>query len=533
MAGAGEVLKQFVVAIGFRVDESSLSRVESSIGGLAGTLAKLGVALVGATVALEKQVDKVQSSFEKLRYAAGRSGTTINKLKEVGYGGAQAGIGSEEDVQSSIQAMAMEFFRNPATKVAMGGLLGVQVQGRDTADIWIDMLEKLEKMGQQGLGYQATAYGQWGGIPQEMIMATPEQIANLRKFAEEKKQMDAKAGYDADKMAKEDFIPAKQSRRRLESEVQVGLDKAASDLAPKLGTLNDKLGDVITSVDKLSAATLGLGQIMLTVGGSLGVVGFLSKIFGGGAGVAGLGLTGLAAGAAGLGLAGLALGPDAWVEALDKSIGLKDPKSWPAWWTNMFGGGKGDVAGEDITRQFEGNIPNVYTDQLTGAQTYGIGHKVKPGEKFTGDSAEREKVFQQDWMNARRLVLDKLKGKDFNDKIVGGLTDLMFQTGGFGGDLNAAIKAGNWEKVADLMPQYNGYHDKNGQFLRSDTITKRRLADAKMIREGAKDLGATLQQQTTINVNGTGDPKQVADKVARQQTQVTQTAMHNLAQRTH
>lgn len=501
----GDVIKEFVVAIGFDVDEPSLDKVTSQLKGVASKLAEIGTAFVGATVGLGAIVDNVASRLEKLYYTAARTGTTVKNLKEVGYAAEQTGIGSEA-AQASIQQMAVQFWQNPALKDAMGGMLGIATEGRDTSEIWLDMMSKLHEMGQQGFGYQAAAYGGMAGISPEMIMGfRPEE---MQKWREDYRRREAGAAVDLDKEA-EKQREFKQTTRGLGAELELTETKIADGLEPSFVKLNQTINGLAESLTKLNPELLASSTALITL------VTALTGVAGGGVGAA----------------AGILGG-----------LGLFAAEKMGAFNQGQGGGGVFDWVGKkgaEFTQYMEGKSATVYPG--LGGATVGIGHLVKPGEKFDHplSDAEQDALFKQDWATARATVVRQIGKVQLNEKMIDALTDLAYRTGslynrrtGQPTDILAAIRSGNLDAVGDLFSEYNKYQDQKGNMQIDPSATRRTLGEAQMWRQGLSELRG-VNIQTTINVNGVGDPEAVAQSVADKQKDVNQQNMRNLMPRTN
>jgi GH24 family phage-related lysozyme (muramidase) len=183
-----------------------------------------------------------------------------------------------------------------------------------------------------------------------------------------------------------------------------------------------------------------------------------------------------------------------------------------------------------FTREREGSSLTAYPD--AGGQSIGIGHHIRPGESFgTLTPDQQEALFQKDYGAAQAMVLKQLSGVKMNEKIMTGLTDLAYNRGSVPEDMVKSIKAGNWDQALSQLEKRTS--DKSGVAFNPE-LYKRRLLEEGQIRQGLAEQGTTtVSQQTTINVNGAGDPNAVGQKVASLQSKVNQDTMRNMAPRTN
>lgn len=109
---ADDILKQFLISIGYREDEASkkrfmegLKKAELAVAGLATGLTAMATA---ATVAALK----VAGAFEGLSYVSQKAGASINNLKGLAYAVSQLG-GSYQGALASVEAFAKQMRTNP------------------------------------------------------------------------------------------------------------------------------------------------------------------------------------------------------------------------------------------------------------------------------------------------------------------------------------------------------------------------------------------------------------------------------------
>ena len=103
----GEVIKSFLVGLGFGVDDASLTKFNASIVSASKTIGKLYAATVGAASAIVYGVAKISESFEQLGYEYRLITPAINKAiilrRELFKAYAAAGINIREVVLNSVK----------------------------------------------------------------------------------------------------------------------------------------------------------------------------------------------------------------------------------------------------------------------------------------------------------------------------------------------------------------------------------------------------------------------------------------------
>ena len=115
---------------------------------------------------------------------------------------------------------------------------------------------------------------------------------------------------------------------------------------------------------------------------------------------------------------------------------------------------------QERCRQNEGFESESY-DCPTGHRTIGYGHKIQPGEAFTGaiTQSEAAALFAEDWnracMGARKLLEAHPCPKDFGDVRFHVIVEMVFQMGQRGvarfARMWAAIERGDYQEAAREM----------------------------------------------------------------------------------
>lgn len=117
MANAN-VLKEFLVKLGFSTDEQSYKKFVAKSEAITKQFLELGkVAAVAGTV-VAGAVLKIASDMEQLYFSSERAGTSVKNLMALRFGGAQAGVGADA-MASAVEQMASTIRSNPGM-VALG-----------------------------------------------------------------------------------------------------------------------------------------------------------------------------------------------------------------------------------------------------------------------------------------------------------------------------------------------------------------------------------------------------------------------------
>ncbi|TNC05522.1 hypothetical protein FF100_35555 [Methylobacterium terricola] len=235
---ADDILKQFLISIGYREDEASkkrfmegLKKAELAVAGLATGLTAMATA---ATVAALK----VAGAFEGLSYVSQKAGASINNLKGLAYAVSQLG-GSYQGALASVEAFAKQMRTNPGYEGLVRSLgVATRQNGklRETTDILSDLGEVFRKQSYH-IGY---TYAQTLGIDEDTFRALRNNSDGLKRFKEEYEKTTRRVGLDSEDAARKSTA-LMQSLRSLQMSAEVVAQKLMTDFVPAIAAIIDKL----------------------------------------------------------------------------------------------------------------------------------------------------------------------------------------------------------------------------------------------------------------------------------------------------
>lgn len=192
MAAETEVLRSYLVSLGFKLNESSSQR-------MFGSLVKADLTVRGLVAALESLAKTAYEmttgfarSMEEMYYSAQKANATIEILNQVDFAARGVGLGSGE-MQGALEAMARTIRANPGV-AAMIESFGVPVKGRTMDKVATEYLEVLRKMPFE-LGSQ---FAQQVGIGPDQYLLLTNSLEKFKELASVRAQMAKDAGFDAD-----------------------------------------------------------------------------------------------------------------------------------------------------------------------------------------------------------------------------------------------------------------------------------------------------------------------------------------------
>jgi hypothetical protein len=245
-----ETLKDFLISLGFNVDEAGARKFNAAVAGATLKAIELGAKVELAAASVVAFTAKVASSLDNLYWASQRTGATVEGIKQIGYAVSQMG-GSVDGARGSLENLA-RFMRNNPGAEGFLNRLGVQTRDasgnmRDMASIFTGVGQRLSSMPY----YRANQYAQMLGLDENTLMAMRRGIG---QFSGEYTAMAKAIGYNAD-------AAAVSSNKFMTSLRSFGLmagmarDKIGSSLADGLtGSLDRLRRQILDNFPKIEGA---------------------------------------------------------------------------------------------------------------------------------------------------------------------------------------------------------------------------------------------------------------------------------------
>lgn len=278
MAQAG-VIRDFMVALGFKTDNSGLKQMQDAMGGVELKAAALKGALLALATGAVVAVRQTASELDKLYFSSQRIGASVTNINAYGNAIAQLG-GSAEGAVGSLESLA-EKMRNSPGYEGMLNSLGVSTKEangsmRDRVEVMKDLSGVLSKMP----AYQANAYASSLGIDQNTLLAMRDGkfVSNMDKY--QKIQKELGMNDDLAKSGNEFMTEYRDLTMMTKTGFQVIVMQAGKALIPVLRLLNQMLQAGISAFSQLNpqikeGLAVGLRFAMLAV-----VFGGFFKVFG-------------------------------------------------------------------------------------------------------------------------------------------------------------------------------------------------------------------------------------------------------------
>lgn len=286
----GEVIKEFLVSLGFGIDESGLNKFTAGITRATVAVTAIGTVAVAAAGAITSFVAGVADKFDQIGDLADRVNTTTEEIMRLGYVATLTG--------SSVEAanFSLEGLSRTAGEAALGigrgakifqdlGLSAKDSNGKlkDTSVLMADIGAKIKDMGR---GEQMAVLSKLG-IDSTMINALTTDISGL---AAEFDQLYKNAGIDANKAAEQsgefndsmdrlkmtfDSIKSAVGLKFM-GQVKNGIDTLRKFLVEHMPKIINAVSPIINVVLRIAEAFIA---IVSRVGSAIGsIIGFLVKV---------------------------------------------------------------------------------------------------------------------------------------------------------------------------------------------------------------------------------------------------------------
>ncbi|HCM9955766.1 lytic transglycosylase domain-containing protein [Escherichia coli] len=254
-----ETLKDFLISLGFKVDEAGARKFDAVVAGTTLKAIELGVKVEAAALSVVAFTAKIASGLDDLYWASQRTGATVEGIKQIGYAVSQVG-GSVDGARGSLENLA-RFMRNNPGAEGFLNRLGVQTRDasgnmRDMATIFTGVGQRLSSMPY----YRANQYAQMLGLDENTLMAMRRGIG---EYMGQYNAMKKAIGFNPEQAAAASnrFMT---SLRSLGEMAGMARDKIGSSLADGLtGSLDRLRRQILDNFPKIEGAiTAGVKGVL-------------------------------------------------------------------------------------------------------------------------------------------------------------------------------------------------------------------------------------------------------------------------------
>jgi hypothetical protein len=196
MAGESDIIKEFLVSLGFQVNQAGLNKFTGALAGTTKTALTAGKAVVGIAAAAQTMVIAFSSQMEKLYYASRRTDASVENLQALDFGFRKIGLGAGV-AREAMEAMASAVRMNPGLRGLADRMLGKSTEGLDQAKVMLELVEHWGKMPH----FQGAGFAQMFGMDEKTFLMLKQGMPELLKAEEERRNLNKSLGLDAEKAA--------------------------------------------------------------------------------------------------------------------------------------------------------------------------------------------------------------------------------------------------------------------------------------------------------------------------------------------
>ncbi len=521
-----EVLKEYLIALGFKVDENGWQGFNYRITRAGQTLIHLGATTTAVATAIGVSVEKTARLYEDLYYVSQRTGSSVSTLKAYEFGAKQIGLTSDQ-ARSSVENLAASIRMNPG----MAGLLrGMGIDPSNSQRAVLELTGRLRQQFGAGGYFVAARMAGMYGIDEGTFKQLWDNLPRLQEAQKQSAQFQREAGVNADDAAKK-FTDFARASNVLYEKLGLVKDRIAIDYLPQAnwvvkvgGQLVDYFNEANTATDGWTGKIFGLAAgfsavrialvPLLSLLGFGGASGVLTRILGLG-GVLSFG--GMRALALGGGIGGAALGVAGAVKAdsntgntlrssLRSMLGIQDPNE-----VSRFA---------NLATRRDAAVSFFQKQGWSREQAIGIAANLASESRFNpnsvGDGGQAYGIAQ--WHPDRQAAFARWAGKDIRDSTLEeqlAFVNYELTQGneqGAGRALRGARTARESGSIVSRMYERPG--DVFGQAGRRGALAQNWSDTVLKSDGGAGDI--TISPVTHTTITGVSDPKKAADLVGKE-----------------
>lgn len=268
MTNDADIIKEFLVSLGFVIDKSSADAFTSTVGETTLQVLSLGAATAAVATAVVAGVAEISEGLESLYFASRRTNASVENIQAAEFAarnlGAAAGAAA-----ASIESVASLLRNSPGGE---GFLKNIGIQTRDVNGSLRDTGELVTDLGTRFAAmpfYKSRAYAQALGIDDKTLLAMRE---GMGEFSATYKEMLRATGLDSQQAAK-DAHGFMVELRTLGSLASMLAQKVGGTLAARMSKgMNDFRTTALANFEKISKGLDKILDVVIRIGGAFGTI---------------------------------------------------------------------------------------------------------------------------------------------------------------------------------------------------------------------------------------------------------------------
>ncbi len=263
-----ETLKDFLISLGFKVDDAGARKFDAIVTGATLKAIELGTKVELAAASVVAFTAKVAIGLDNLYWASQRTGATVQGIKQIGFAVSQMG-GSVDAARGSLESLAQFIRTSPG---AEGFLNRFGVQTRDASGNMRDMTTIFTGVGQRLSSmpyYRANQYAQMLGMDENTLLAMRRGIG---EYMGQYNAMKKAIGFNPDQAAAASnrFMTSLRSFGEMAG---MARDKIGSNLAGGLaGAIDNLRRQILDNFPKIERTINAVVKGILWMGEAVGRV---------------------------------------------------------------------------------------------------------------------------------------------------------------------------------------------------------------------------------------------------------------------
>jgi len=245
MAADTDIIREFLVSLGFQIDQSGLKKFVNGLDTTNRGAIAAGKSVIGVGLAAQAMVATFANSMEKLYYSSRRTGASVDNILALDSGFRRIGL-SAGSAQEALEGMAAAVRMNPGMRSLMDGLLGKDSSKMDQGAAMLELVQKLSSMPH----FQGAQFAQMFGIDEKTFLMLKDGMPELVAAEERHLALLKAAGVDG-QTAAESAKEYANSLRDLGDKVSVLGKKLSVELLPYFRELNKGANHVLDSALQL------------------------------------------------------------------------------------------------------------------------------------------------------------------------------------------------------------------------------------------------------------------------------------------
>lgn len=244
MASEKEVIKEFLVSLGFQVQPVGLNKFKDVLGSIDNAAFRTGKNIIGLGVAAEALVGIFARNMEKLFYASQRTKSSVEGLQALRFAAGQVGVEADE-AAGALESMSGILRTQPGARALIEQLLGEPSANKENLELLYGLILKLKGMPHE-IGAQ---FASMFGLDERTFFMLKSRIEELMAADQKRRQMTKEAGLDP-KGSSETAREYMNTLREVWERVGILSQKTAEQLLPTFREINKLVLEALDGLTK-------------------------------------------------------------------------------------------------------------------------------------------------------------------------------------------------------------------------------------------------------------------------------------------